>query len=96
MVDFATTLNLREMMNATWVGRPQLNYDPQGKLWLSFHFVPKDSIPEGAPVEGWPSAKDFPEYGRITAMIPVKFEYDAIGQPMLKKDIDPEFAYIYE
>ncbi|WP_413295186.1 hypothetical protein ACLSU7_08910 [Bdellovibrio sp. HCB185ZH] len=96
MVDFATTLNLREMMNATWVGRPQLNYDPQGRLWLLFHFVPKDSIPQGAPVEGWPSAKDFPEYGRITAMIPVKFEYDALGQPLLKKDIDPEFSYMYE
>lgn len=96
LIDFASTLNLREMVNGTWVGRPQLNYDPQGNLWLWFHFVPKESIPEGAPVEGWPSIKDFPEYGRITAGVPVKIVHDSKGQPLLVKDIDPKYSYMYE
>lgn len=96
LIDFATTLGLREMVNGTWIGRPQLNYDPKGNLWLSFHFVPKDTIPLGGPVEGWPSAKDFPHYARITAMVPVKIIHDENGQPLLVKDIDPKYAYIYE
>lgn len=95
LIDFATTMNLREMMNATWVGRPQLNYDPSGKLWLFFHFVPRDTIPAGGPVEGWPSAEDFPKYARITAMLPVKFKYDRKGQPHLVKDIDSKVAFKY-
>ncbi len=96
LVDFATRLNLREIFNATWVGRPQLNYDPNGKIWLSFHFVPKDSIPAGAPHEGWPSAEEFPHYARLTGMMPVKIVYDKQGQPNLVADIDPMFAHIYE
>ncbi len=96
LIDFATTLKLRELFNATWVGRPQLNYDPNGKLWLLFHFVPIESIPNGAPVEGWPSKENFTQYGRITALIPVKIEHDKKGQPLLVKDIDPEFAYMFE
>lgn len=96
LIDFATTLKLREMVNGTWVGRPQLNYDPNGKLWLSFHFVHKESIPTGGPVEGWPSYHDFPHYARIMAMVPVKFIHDKSGQPILVKDIDPKYAYKYE
>ncbi|HEY8270439.1 MAG TPA: hypothetical protein VIG33_06080 [Pseudobdellovibrionaceae bacterium] len=96
LIDFASTLKLREIFNGTWVGRPQLSYDPQGKLWLAFHFVPKDSIPPGGPQEGWPSAEDFPKYARIMAMFPVKFEYDKSRQPLLVKDIDPKYAYKYE
>lgn len=96
LIDFATTLGLREMVDGTWIGRPQLNYDPQGNLWLSFHFVPKDTIPLNAPVEGWPSAEDFPHYARITAMVPVKIVHDKKGQPHIVKDIDAKFSYRYE
>jgi hypothetical protein len=87
LIDFANTMGLREIMNATWLGRPQLIYAPDGKLWLEFHFVPKESIPPGAPVEGWPSAKDFVKYGRITAIAPVRIEM-INKQPHLKLDLD--------
>jgi hypothetical protein len=91
LIDFAERMRLRELVNGTWLGRPQLERDPWGRLWMKFHFVPKESIPAGAPVEGWPSAKDFPEYGRITAIAPVKIVHDKNGQPLLELDIDPRF-----
>lgn len=96
LIDFATTLGLREMVNGTWIGRPQLNYDPTGNLWLSFHYVPIDTIPVGGPVKGWPSATDFPYYARVTAMVPVKIVHDKNGQPHLVKDLDPQTSYMYE
>lgn len=96
LIDFATTMNLREIMHGTWLGRPQLETAPDGKLWMKFHFVPIESIPKGAPVEGWPSEKDFVKYGRITAAAPVKIVNDKNGQPLLQLDIDPQFQYLYE
>lgn len=96
LIDFAAKLNLREIMHGTWVGRPQLERDPQGKLWMKFHFVPIESIPKGAPVEGWPTAEDFVKYGRITAMAPVKIVTDSKGQPNLELDIDQPFKHLYE
>lgn len=86
LIDFASKLDLRKIMNATWVGRPQLIYDPQGNLWLLFHFVPIESIPKGGPVEGWPSAEHFVKYGRITAMAPVAIKLVG-GQPHLILDV---------
>lgn len=96
LIDFASRLNLREIMHGTWLGRPQLERDQQGKMWMKFHFVPIESIPKGAPVEGWPSAEDFVKYGRITAMAPVKIATDDKGQPNLELDIEQKFRYLYE
>ena len=76
LIDFATTTGLREIMRGTWIGRPQLEKAPDGKLWMKFHFVPLESIPKGGPVEGWPTARQFVEYGRITAIAPVKITHD--------------------
>jgi hypothetical protein len=91
LIDFAQTMNLRKIMDATWLGRPQLEYDRRGKLWLKFHFVPRSSIPVGAPHTGWPTAQQYLHYGRITAIAPVRIEYNWQGQPNLKLDIDPRF-----
>jgi hypothetical protein len=96
LIDFATTMNLRKLLNATWLGRPQMEYDPDGKLWLRFHYVDINSIPHGGPIEGWPSADQFIGYGRTTAQIPVRIEYDKKNQPRLELDIDPQFQYLYE
>ncbi len=87
LIDFAKTMNLREILDATWLGRPQLTYDPTGKLWLECHFVPKSSIPPGGPIEGWPSREDFVKYGRISAIVPVRIEM-VKGQPHLVLDLD--------
>jgi hypothetical protein len=88
LIDFASEMGLRELMHGTWVGRPQLEKAPDGKIWMKFHFVPIESIPAGAPVEGWPTSEQFLQYGRITAMAPVVITYDEHGQPQLKLDID--------
>ena len=95
LIDFAAKLNLREIMHGTWLGRPQLERDQQGKLWMKFHFVPIESIPKGAPVQGWPTAQDFVKYGRITAMAPVKIVTDSKGQPNLELDVDQRFEQLY-
>lgn len=95
MVDFAAKLNLRKLLNATWVGRPQMEYDPTGQLWLRFHFVDIKTIPKGGPIEGWPSAEQFPEYARTSAQIPVKITYDQNGKPSIELDIHPEFRFMY-
>ncbi len=96
LIDYADVLNLRKIYNATWVGRPELIYDPNGKLWLLFHYVPIDSIPSGGAVEGWPTQEHFTSYGRITAMFPVEMKHNNLGQPRLVADIDPKFSYMYE
>lgn len=95
LIDFARTLKLREMYNATWVGRPQLIYDPKGQLWLLFHFVDKNTIPPGGPVEGWPSAEDFPKYARTTGMLPVQLVKDKRGQPSLQLDIEDKYKELF-
>jgi len=87
LIDFAERMRLREIMDATWLGRPQLSYAPDGKLWMAFHFVPKQSIPQGEPVEGWPSAQGFLNYGRITALAPVRIVVRD-GRPELELDLD--------
>lgn len=86
LIDFADILGLRDRLNATWLGRPQLEYAPDGKLWLKFHFVPKDSIPDGFPHEGWPSSEEYLYYGRISAIAPVQLSIDERGQPQLELD----------
>lgn len=96
LIDFATTLNLRKLLNATWLGRPQMEYDPGGNLWLRFHFVDIKTIPDGGPVEGWPSAEQFPNYARTSAQVPIKIIYDNAGIPKIELDIDPEYRHIYE
>ena len=96
LIDFADTMNLREIMHGTWVGRPQMERAPDGQVWMKFHFVPLESIPKGAPVEGWPTAEQFVQYGRITAMVPVKITEDQKGQPRLELDLDQKFRYLYE
>jgi hypothetical protein len=88
----ASGLNLRSIQGA---GRPRLNYDPSEKLWLLHHYVPKESIPTGGPVEAWPPGEIFPDYVHITVMIPVKFNCDKKGQPHLVKDVDPQYAYMH-
>ncbi len=90
LIDFATKMHLRELMHATWLGRPQLIHSPDGKLWLLFHFVPVETIPPGGPFQGWPTKEAFVKYGRITAMVPVRLE-TLNEQPNLVLDIDPRF-----
>lgn len=90
LIDFASTMNLRELLDATWLGRPQLEYAPDGKLWMKFHFVPIQSIPPGFPVEGWPTPEQFVGYGRIAAEAPVKIVFNSDGVPHLELDIDPK------
>jgi hypothetical protein len=87
LIDFAETLKLREAIHGTWVGRPQLEYAPDGKLWLRFHFVPTDNLPEGAPLEGPPPEYLIGSYPRYCAQIPVRFSYDRRGQPHLEWDL---------
>jgi hypothetical protein len=96
LVDFAETMNLREIFNATWLGRPQMEYDPNGQLWLRFHFVDISTIPKGGPVQGWPTAEQFLHYARTSAQIPVKIVYDSAGTPGIVMDIDPRFEYLYK
>ena len=96
LVDFATELGLREMFHGTWLGRPQFEYDPNGKLWLRFHYVPIDSLPAGLPIEGWPTAEQYLVYGRIAAQVPVKITVDSQGRPKIELDIDPEFQHMFD
>jgi hypothetical protein len=94
LVDFAKTLNLRKLLNATWLGRPQMEYDPDGKLWLRFHYVDISTIPKGAPIEGWPTADQFLHFGRVTAQVPIKITYEN-NIPKIELDIDPQFQYLF-
>ena len=96
LVDFAAELKLRELVNGTWLGRPQFEYDPTGKLWLRFHYVPIDSLPAGVPIEGWPTAEQYLIYGRITAQVPVKIVVGKGGVPKIELDIDPEFQRFFQ
>jgi hypothetical protein len=92
LIDFASVLNLREILNATWVGRPLLEYAPDGKLWLRFHFVPIDVLPPEAPVEGLPPYELWGSYPRFIAQVPVRIQFDKSGQPGLALDLDPAFT----
>jgi hypothetical protein len=93
LIDFASTLHLREILKATWLGRPVLEYAPDGKLWLRFHFVPTDLIPPGAPHEGLPPYELWGSYPRFIAQVPVKIQYTAEGVPMLAWDLDKDFSW---
>jgi hypothetical protein len=88
LVDFADRLDLRELLNATWVGRPVLEYAPDARLWLRFHFVPIDILPDGAPIEGLPPFELWGSYPRFIAQVPVRIEYDQNGAPDLELDLD--------
>jgi hypothetical protein len=95
LIDFASTMGLRELMDATWVGRPLIEYAPDGSgLWLKFHFVPKTSLPPTAPITGWPSEEDFIKIGRITAEVPIKITYDHKGLPHLELDIATDLGQL--
>jgi hypothetical protein len=93
LIDFASVLHLREILKATWVGRPVLEYAPDGKLWLRFHFVPTDLLPKGAPHEGLPPYELWGSYPRFIAQVPVKIEYSREGVPTLAWDLDDEFSW---
>ncbi len=93
LVDFAESLHLRDILQATWMGRPALDVDPDQNLWLRFHFVPVDILPPGAPIEGHPPYEYLGSYPRYAAQIPVKIVFDKQNRPAIEWDLDPEFAH---